>query len=120
MEKEKLIALEKKGKNFDAEMKIPKSILPDINWWINNLSHNKTIKTQNFTKTIFTDASDSGWGATDGNIEKFGFWTNEQKAFHINFKELAVKLALETIGEKLKNCEILLRVDNTTALSYIN
>ena len=39
----------------------------------------------------------------------------------INYRELlAVKLALVRLANNLKDCQILLRVDNTTAIAYIN
>lgn len=40
---------------------------------------------------------------------------------HINYLELlTVDLALNKLASELKNCQILLRIDNTTAISYIN
>ena len=46
----------------------------------------------------------------------YGFW-NIKKKWHINYKEfLAVKAALEYLAKDLRNCCILLRIDNTTAI----
>lgn len=78
-------------------------------------------KSFDFDTELYTDASNTGWGATTGDVECHGFWTEEQKSFHINYKELlAVKLALEKLAAHLRNCQILLRVDNTTAIAYVN
>lgn len=62
-----------------------------------------------------------GWGAADGRKKIFGFWSTVEQKFHIIFLELlTVKLALEALAEAVTDCQILIRIDNTTALSYIN
>ena len=70
---------------------------------------------------IYTDASGTGWGAINGFDNIYGFWEDNQKEFHINYKELlVVKLALESLANHLSNCQLLLRIDNTTAISYVS
>ena len=103
-------------------MRIPPSTLSDLNWWRKNItSAHKSIKTFDFQTCIYTDASNTGWGATNGIHEAFGFWDKNQEKLHINAKELlAVKFALKSIADNLKSCEILLRIDNTTTIAYIN
>lgn len=122
LEREKQIALIKNDYDYDSRMSVPASILPDLKWWKNNLKYGVSfIKTGDFEVTIFTDASSSGWGATDKTTNFHGFWNPVQKSWHINYKELfAVKLALESLADKLNNCQILLRIDNTTAIAYVN
>ena len=74
-----------------------------------------------FKKVFFSDSSVTGWGATDEAREIFGFWSESEANYHINYKELlAVKLALEGLGEGLENCNSLLRIDNSTAVAYVN
>lgn len=78
-------------------------------------------KSAMFGVTIFTDSSNSGWGATDTVDSNFGFWSQVESNYPLNYKELlTVKLALERLADNLYDCQILLRVDNTTAISYIN
>lgn len=49
-----------------------------------------------------------------------GFWSAEERVWHINHLELlALYLALLSFAHSLSNSEILLRVDNTIAISYI-
>lgn len=121
-ERVKIAALQASSFNYESKMLIPKTIFEDLNWWLVNLPRTfKSIKSENFKVTIFTDASDSGWGATNGTDRIYGHWDNTQQSFHINFKELlAVKFALEFLGKNLYNCQVLLRIDNTTAISYVN
>lgn len=72
-------------------------------------------------KTIFTDASGTGWGGTDGDKEMYGFWNEDQKKLHINYLELlTVKIVLFELAKDCYNCQILLKIDNTTAIAYIN
>lgn len=50
-----------------------------------------------------------------------GFWTLNDKKNHINFLELfAAFLGLRCFAKDLHSCQILLRIDNTTAIAYIN
>lgn len=79
------------------------------------------IRSGAFKLEIFTDASLSGWGASCVNNRTHGFWSLEDKRNHINYLELlAVFHALRCFAAHSKNCDILLRVDNSTALAYIN
>ena len=79
------------------------------------------IRSGRFDLEVFTDASLTGWGAVCGEARTHGFWSPEEKLNHINYLELlAVYHALRCFASLSKNCDILLRVDNSTALSYIN
>ena len=122
LESEKISALVNNHYNYNAKITIPKIIIPDLIWWRDNLVEAfRIFKTPEPIKIIFTDASDLGWGATDGTNEIFGFWSNTDVLHHINYKELlTVKLALISLTKNITNAHVLLRVDNTTAISYVN
>lgn len=80
-----------------------------------------TIKTATFELEIHTDASRYGWGAACNSERAHGAWKISELDLHINYLELlAVFLALKYFASKQSNCSILLRVDNTTAISYVN
>lgn len=50
-----------------------------------------------------------------------GGWKVDELKFHINYLELlAVFLGLKSFASTLTNCTILLRVDNRTAIIYVN
>jgi len=77
------------------------------------------------TINLQTDASGSGWGATNGITAIGGKWNESEKhrALHneINYLELlAVFLALKSFCSDLSNIHIVVQVDNTTAVAYIN
>lgn len=122
LERQKYLAL-LKFDDYEAKIKLTDVILPDLQWWMGNiLSANQTLRpNQNFDLEIYTDASNTGWGAVCGNKRANGWWKEEELNFHINLLELlAIFLALKSFASTYCNCSILLRVDNTTAISYIN
>lgn len=50
-----------------------------------------------------------------------GFWNKDEQNYHINSLELlAAFFGLKCFAKSIQNCEILLRIDNTTAIAYIN
>lgn len=69
-----------------------------------------------------TDASGRiGWGATYGNRYIQGKWDASEAARHINWKELSVVLrCLEAWGDLVTGQAVLVRMDNTTAICYVN
>lgn len=123
MENLKTVALKNNNENYNAYLSISKEIQRDLDWWsyhIQNNNYNK-IKQFNFRLEIFSDASLTGWGLVCNNIRSHGHWTDNQNKFHINYLELlAAFIGLKTYASKLKQCELLLRIDNTTAIAYIN
>ena len=122
LESEKIAALESSNGSYKGKTCITLEAKNDILWWIKNISTaKKSFKTLEFNIVINTGASDFGWAATDGTREICGCWNRSDIVYHINFKELlAVKLALVELGKNVRDCNILLRVDNTTAIAYIN
>lgn len=123
-EREKFRACCKYGDDFDRTMRLPSSLQPDFSWWINTLSHlpcSGPLIRPSFSVEIYTDASLTGWGASMGNQTTHGWWSEEERMEHINFLELkAVEYALKCFVNNESSKDILLRIDNTTAIAYIN
>lgn len=121
-ERQKYLALLKSRGNYEAKMFIPPTLSSDFFWWMNKVQDSSNaIRSDNFQVEIFTDASRSGWGAFYNNTTTFGYWSEEEKLCHINELELlAVFFGLKCFTENFTNCNILCRVDNTTAISTIN
>lgn len=122
LEREKFLALRKYNGNYNAVMLIPEKVKSDILWWKNNTSEAfNDIRYDTFHITIFTDASLTGWGACCGHNRTHGFWSEPQRRLHINNLELlAIFHGIQCYAKSLKNLNVLIRCDNTTAVSYIN
>lgn len=62
-----------------------------------------------------------GWGTACKKEKIGGYWSSLDSEKHINHLELmAAHYALKTFAENLRGVTLLLRVDNTTAVAYIN
>ncbi|XP_047990684.1 uncharacterized protein LOC125229783 [Leguminivora glycinivorella] len=122
LERQKYLELLKNNENFEAKIKPSRAILEDLNWWLNKVStSNNCMRFPSFQLEIYSDASNSGWGAVCGKNKANGTWKSSERDSHINYLELlAVYLGLKSFAKNMTDCAILLRVDNTTAISYIN
>lgn len=122
LEYEKVKALNVNKNNYKSSLCVSNEAKQDIEWWIKNIPHaSRNFKVQNYNLVIFTDASLDGYGGKSNNNQTVsGVWSSYQKTLHINVLELlAVHYSLLSF-----NCpgsqSILLRVDNTTVIAYLN
>ena len=84
-------------------------------------SRYRNVREREPDKTLFTDASNEGWGAVLGISSTGGRWLECEKALHINALELrAILFGLKSLCSQFRNVHIRLRADNTTAVAYIN
>lgn len=122
LERDKYLALKANKGNMKAIAPLSVSTIRDLHWWKQNIfiTYNP-IRKFTFKKEIFSDASLTGWGAAFKDQRAHGFWTSDEKQMHINFLEIkAAHFALKHLASNDENCQILLRVDNNTAIAYIN
>lgn len=124
LERAKFLALLKSDKEFEARMDPPpqlERIFYGGREFFSDKTQQNLIRSGRFEIEIFSDASLSGWGASCNKIWTHGFWLVAEKQNHINYLELlAVFHALRCFTSPLRDCDVLVRVYNTTALSYIN
>lgn len=108
--------------NYERLMNIPNYLQRDLKWWLNSIDNSvHRILEDKYEIEIFSDASTTGWGAACGDETASGQWSNEERNKHINYLELlAAYIALKIFAKNYSNCQILLRIDNSTAVSYIN
>lgn len=121
-ERLKYLALLRTNNDYKKFMTIPCSLRSDFEWWKAHITDCSTsfVRPQ-FVRAIFTDASLSGWGAFCNGAKTHGLWAASEQELHINHLELlAVLFGLKCFAHDLADCDILLRIDNTTAISYIN
>ncbi|XP_067208433.1 uncharacterized protein [Linepithema humile] len=111
------------GGDFKAQMSLPSSIREDLHWWKNifaDKSQENPIRSGLFALEIFSDASLTGWGAVCSNRRSHGFWSPEEKQFHINYLELlAVFHALRCFAAHLSNSSVLLRTGISSSMLHI-
>ncbi|RVE43203.1 hypothetical protein evm_012152 [Chilo suppressalis] len=117
----KYLAL-KQNDDYDQYINLPSDLEKDFDWWLNHIDKAVSpIRTGDYKLEIFTDASGSGWGASCVGGTACGQWSSQELKEHINTLELrAAFFGLKIFAKNLSNCEILLRIDNSTAIAYIN
>jgi len=118
----KFLALLRGHQDFDARTTIPQELNSDFQWWLSQLpTAVSPIRRQPFCREIFTDASNTGWGAFYNGTTVGGPWSPTESLRHINHKELLATLyGLRNFAADLQDCSVLLRLDNTTAVTYVN
>lgn len=122
LEREKYLSLKKENQNYKAIMILSVNVKADLTWWENHiLKSSNNIRQDSYNLEIYSDASLSGWGVACNDQQTHGFWNEEEKTHHINFLELkSILYGLQCFAKNYTTCNILIRTDNTTALSYIN
>ena len=108
--------------NFDKIVaNISVKAVEELNWWITEIPHVRRIIHLDIDFTIHTDASETGWRATDGNNSTGGKWI-EEKGNHTNYPELkAIYLVVKSYRRYwLYKKHIQVNSDNITAIAYIN
>ncbi|XP_046605016.1 uncharacterized protein LOC124297748 [Neodiprion virginianus] len=121
-ERAKYLTLRSNGGKYEGYMKVPETLSPDLTWWESKIESSiNPIRDSNFTLEIFSDASLSGWGVFCKGERSHGHWNENERLSHIIYLELlAAFFGLKCFAKNLENRQILLRIDNTTAISYIN
>ena len=99
IEQQKIEALKVSKGNFAINIEqLSSAFLSELNWWHNHIMHTKlsTKPTPDIDCIIFTDTSESGWGA-HGDINSIvGQWSDYEIHYHINVLGLlAIELSLK-------------------------
>ena len=115
-------ALRQSKGNYKATMSIGEEEKLELTWWLDNLDMaSNPILPRKVDLHISTDASLKGWGACCEDVNTGGRWNVEESNEHINCLELmAAFLALQSFESRIKGKNVLLKLDNVTAVSYIN
>ena len=110
--------------DFEGDCPLSNNAKDEITWWIANIGDAfAAIKsTPTIDYTIYTDASNLGWGASDTLSTINGRWSLQEQSFHINCLEiLAIKFALSALLPLKKHIKhVRIMSDNTTAIAYVN
>ena len=82
---------------------------------------NRNLISREVDITIYTDASNTGLGGTNGVSSINGRWSMAEQNCHINELELlAIKFCLQFFYKDLCNKVICIMSDNAIAISYVN
>ena len=98
------------------------SCLGDLRWWSeeSHLSVGLPLDLSQPDLALYTDASDSGWGAFLQDDHLSGLWPQSCLTFSINHWELlAVFYGVQGFLPVFRGRSVSLFADNTTALSYL-
>ena len=122
LEKCKVQSLARSGGDFNRKTYISEEAADELQWLIRNIFDAfAPIKFPPFDLTIFFDASLEGWGDTNQVTEIRGRWNCMENKCHINSLELqAAFLCLKAFCKNKTRLHVLLKLDNTTAVAYIN
>uniref|UniRef100_A0A2A4J4H2 Reverse transcriptase domain-containing protein n=1 Tax=Heliothis virescens TaxID=7102 RepID=A0A2A4J4H2_HELVI len=108
------------GINPNARFKIDPEIIQELRWWSENMEKTSKIVVQEPDIHLITDASNTGWGATLEDELISGLWTQRQKQWHINKKEMYVIYEIMSNHQSLlQNRSILIQCDNKTVVAYL-
>ena len=109
--------------DFDQAIILSPHAKSDLHWIINNLAkfNGCFFGERPIDIYIECDASLAGWGATCGGQSANGQWSILEAHNHINYLELLAALyALQAFVPNLRDVHVRLKLDNSTAVAYIN
>ena len=110
------------GRDYDDHSCLDINSRFDLLWIIQNIAtfNGKVFQEPEINLFVNSDASLTGWGASCNGQTTGGRWSLSESNNHINFLELlAAFLALQSFVSQ-SNIHVRLKLDNTTAVSYIN
>jgi Reverse transcriptase (RNA-dependent DNA polymerase)/DNA N-6-adenine-methyltransferase (Dam) len=108
--------------SWSGKIRLSRRSLRDLDWWADLPRHRtrSVIALQPATRDLSVDSSDFAWGAVlDGRTAR-SYWSDSERAFHINHKELrAVHYALLTFLPLVANSVVRVKEDNTVTQAIL-
>lgn len=117
------IAHLRSGASYADSVVLDSESREEIRWWLANLEawNGRAIFGPRPDVTIESDASLLGWGAHCNGISTGGRWSEAEASLHINALELlAGSFAVRSFANGTAHACIRLRMDNVSAVRYIN
>ena len=118
----KINALRQARGDYNSVMALSTPAKQELTWWIDNITTaSQPVQCTNPDLIIKSDASNKGWGAVRDNITAGGRWKACEQSEHINVLELQAALfALKSLCSQESKLHIQIKLDNSTAVAYIN
>lgn len=112
-----------KNNDFEELILLSPQALLDLEWVIKNISKVNGVYfgPRPIDTVIECDASLAGWGAYSHGQPAQGRWSKLESSHHINYLELlAAFYALQAFVANEHDVHVRLKLDNSTAIAYIN
>ncbi len=109
--------------SFETSLTISQEAKDELRWWIREVIrwNGRPVSLEPPHMEIETDASLLGWGALCRGQSTGGMWTAKERRAHINLLELlGGTFALKSLAHNVREAHIKLRMDNQSAVAYIN
>ena len=110
-------------KGYDATIALSIEAREELRWWLAHLSawNGRALLHPSPDLVIETDASRSGWGAVCQGVQTGELWSQMEQRLHINCLELlAGSFAVKSFTKGRLCVHVRLRMDNTSAVAYVN
>ena len=109
--------------SLDSLLPWTEMISAHLDWWQNpaNVMKGADLHPKDHSIQLFTDASNKGWGAHLDQSSTKCLWSDQEKRLHINVLELkVVSLSLRRFKDQCQDQTVLVAIDNSTVVAYIN
>jgi hypothetical protein len=110
-------------RHYEAVVTLSPQAKEELRWWTAHLDawNGKAVLLPQPDLVIETDASTKGWGAVCQGVRSGGPWSPSEKFLHINCLELlAGAFAIQSYTTSRAVIHVRLKMDNRSALTYIN
>ena len=111
------------GNGYDATIAWSHEAKEELRWWAAHLDawNGRALLHPPPDIVLETDASKTGWGAVCQGVQTGGLWSQMERKLHINCLELlAGSFAVKCFTKHRLCVHVRLRMDNTSAVAYIN
>lgn len=113
----------RKALTWDTTLFMDEGCSADLNWWLTEMCgpRRRVLIKRTVQAVLYTDASQTGWGAVFQNKKAAGLWTTKMSYMPSNHRELlAVFMAIKTFQPLMQDLAIEVYTDNVTTLAYLN
>ena len=110
-------------RNFDSRIPLSVEAIDELRWWLAHLDawNGRALLHPSPDLIIETDASWMGWGAVCQGVRTGGLWSQMEQKLHIHCLELlAGSFAIQSFTKNRLCVHVRLRMDNTSAVAYLN
>ena len=112
-----------RDRNFDSRIPLSVEAIDELRWWLAHLDawNGRALLHPSPDLIIETNTSRMGWGAVCQGVRTGGLWSQMEQKLHINcLGLLAGSFAIQSFTKNRLCAHVCLRMDNTSAVAYLN